>query len=46
MSSRSEQIVQMMKAETPVGKLLLASLQSHAHFYKDSGLFAGLLALE
>lgn len=46
MTSRSEQLLQMLKPASPVAKVLLLSLQSHAHLYQDSGLFAALLSVE
>ena len=46
MTSRSEPLLQMLKPASPVAKVLLLSLQSHAHLYRDSGLFAALLSVE
>lgn len=46
LTSRSEQLLSMLKVSSPFGRMLLTSLHSHTQLHRDSGLYAGLLTIE
>ena len=42
----SHRLLPMLRPSTPVGRLLVTSLDSHSQLYRDSGIYAGLLTTE
>lgn len=42
-TKRSSRLFQLLKRNSPLIKMVISHLQGHAHFHRDSSLYAGML---